>query len=397
MTRFDRLLALACLATMGTTLSAQEFQDGTRPEVAVEGYNNEPINTYSETADFRLLGRGVGKLDVVHDKGSNPCTAFMVSPRHILTNHHCIPGVLTDPRIGATEILSASFLAGFVDPGRADEADVFEVNPVPVETSKELDYTVLEVIGVPTDRYPPLPLTDKLPTEGTPYWIIGHPMGKSLHISREGCRAARPAIENDRLRHTCDTLGGNSGSPIIDSSSRQVIGLHNSGNRNIGVNFGIPMKLILQNSSILEATRPAPEKPLPMVTTVFPKRVGVGGELSVVGDVPSTCTPAFVDISASLDLTPIPLEIFEQVVLGPLQRRYQITVTNEYRLFVQEQDEKGEHKLGTLCSDAGLEDPNQLRAALQQVVGELKQGRMDGEVQVAGGTVGFAFASYVIE
>lgn len=397
MHRFYRLLALACFASISTGLAAQTFQAGVENEVAVEGYNNEPINIYSKTADFRKLGLGVGKLIITHDKGNNPCTAFLVSPTHILTNHHCIPGVLENPRIGATEILSASFLAGFDEPGRADEAERFPVNITPVETSRDLDYTVLEVTGVPIDRFPPLPLTDEMPTEGMPFWIIGHPLGKSQHISREGCRAARPAIEGNRLRHTCDTLGGNSGSPIIDSSRRQVIGLHNSGDRNVGINFGIPMKLILESSSVLKATKPKPPQPLPMVTRVFPKSVGVGGELSVVGDVPSTCTPAFVDISQSLNLTPVPLEIFEQVVLGPQQTRYQITVTNEYRLFVQEEDEKGEHMLGALCGSSDLADPEQLRNALREVVGALKQGRMDGQVPVPGGTVGYAFATYMIE
>ncbi|MGP6087433.1 trypsin-like peptidase domain-containing protein [Antarctobacter jejuensis] len=397
MLRFDRILAFICAASLGTSLTAQTFQAGVENEVAVEGYNNEPINIYSKTADFRKLGLGVGKLNVSHDKGNNPCTAFLVSPTHILTNHHCIPGVLEDPRIGATQILSASFLAGFDEPGRADEADHFPVNITPVETSKELDYTVLEVTGVPIDRFPPLPLTDQMPTEGLPYWIIGHPLGKSLHISREGCRAARPPVEGNRLRHTCDTLGGNSGSPIIDSSTRQVIGLHNSGDRNVGINFGIPMKLILENSSVLKVTKAEPPKPLPMITRVFPSSAGVGGELSIVGDVPSSCTPAFVDISKSLDLTPIPLEIFEQVVLGPLQTRYQITVTSDYRIFVQEEDEKGEHKLGTLCGSTDLTDPEQLRAALRGVVGALQQGRLDGQVNVAGGTVDFAFTTYMIE
>lgn len=400
-----RVSALALLAALcATAPSAQQFQAGIENEVAVEGYNNEPINSYSATADFRLLGRGVGMLSIQTDGGSFPCTAFLVDATHLLTNHHCVPGILDNPQAKATRIESVSFLAGYLELGREDEAQRFEVNPVPVETSAELDYTVLEVKGVPVDRFPPLPLSADLPEEGTPFWIIGHPLGKSQHISREGCRAARPVMEpapapqtGDRLRHTCDTLGGNSGSPIIDSSARQVIGLHNSGDRNVGVNFGIPMATILKASKVLKAAPPAEKQPLPMVAAVFPKRVGVGQEISVVADVPGDCVPAIIDISPTQNLTPIPLEIFEKVPLSEIQARYQVTVTSNYKIVVLEEDEKGEHKLGALCSPAGLTDPAQLKDALRGVVGALAQGKMDGKVEVAGGTVTYAFTSYVIE
>lgn len=396
---------LLLTATLGATPpAAQDPQAGVENEVAVEGYNNEPINTYSATADFRLLGRGVGLLSIQTDNGSFPCTAFMVDATHLLTNHHCVPGILDNPQIKATRIDSVSFLAGYVEPGREDEAQRFEVTPVPVETSAELDYTVLEVKGVPVDRFPPLPLSAELPTEGTPFWIIGHPLGKSQHISREGCRAARPPMEpapapqtGDRLRHTCDTLGGNSGSPIFDSSARQVVGLHNSGDRNVGINFGIPMATILKTSKVLKAAPKGEKQPLPLITTVFPRRVGVGQELSVVTDVPAGCTPAVVDISPTRNLTPIPLEIFEKIELSEIQTRWQVTVTSNYKIVVLPEDEKGEHKLGALCSPSGLTDAAQLKEALRGVVGALAEGRMDGKVEVAGGTVTYAFTAYVIE
>lgn len=401
----SRFLAFVVAATLAAPLAADPVpQAGVENEVAIKGYNNEPINTYSEGADFRKLGLGVGMLQIVHDAGENPCTAFLVDETHLLTNHHCIPGVLEDPRIGATKLHSLTWIAGFVEPGRADEAQRFTVNPEPVETSAELDYTILEVTGVPIDRFPPLPLTDRAANEGMPYWIIGHPLGKSQHISREGCRAARPPMEpapkpqgGDRLRHTCDTLGGNSGSPIIDSSSRQVIGLHNSGDRNVGVNFGIPMAQILANTKVLKPSKPQGPKPLQPIMSLFPKALGVGQELSVVADVPAGCTPAFVDISPSRKLTPIPLEVFEKVELSDIQTRYQVTAASRYGLVVQEEDEKGPHSIGFLCSSTGLEDATQLKAALRQVVKALGQGQMDGAVTVNGGTVTYSFKIYQIE
>ncbi|WP_323771498.1 serine protease [Antarctobacter sp.] len=406
-----RLTAAACAAMLSAVplVAGPVPLEGFQTEVSVTGYNNEPINTYSENADFRKLGRGVGMLQIVHDAGQNPCTAFLVDDTHLLTNHHCIPGVLKDPRIGATKLISLTWVAGFLEPGRADEAQRFVVKPDPVETSAELDYTILEVVGVPTDLFPPLPLSDHEATEGMPYWIIGHPLGKSQHISREGCRAARPPIGpapefqgGVRLRHLCDTLGGNSGSPIIDSSSRQVIGLHNSGIEKIGVNFGIPMALIIENSKVLKVTPPTPTpdgkpRPLPLIMSLFPKELGVGQELSVVADVPETCTPAFVDISPNRKLTPIPLEIFEKVELSKIQTRYQVTATSTYGLEIQEEDEKGPHTIGYLCSSTGLDDATQLKAALRLVVAALGQGQMDGSVTIDSGTVNYSFGTYVVK
>ncbi|MBY6112902.1 serine protease [Mameliella alba] len=403
---FRRHCFAAAAALVAAPLAAEPVpQAGIQTEVEIQGYNNEPINTYSVDADFRRLGRGVGLLSIKHDAGENPCTAFLVDATHLLTNHHCIPGVLEDPRIGATKITSVTWVAGFIEPGRVDEAQRFEVNPVPVETSPDLDYTVLEVKGIPVDQFPPLPLTDAALKEGMPFWIIGHPLGKSQHISREGCRAARPVLQaapepqtGDRLRHTCDTLGGNSGSPIIDSSSRQVIALHNSGDRRIGVNFGIPMAQILAASQVLTVGPVPKPEPLPLLMSVFPAALSVGTEMSLVADVPAECTPAFVDIAPSLELTPIPLEIFEKVEMtADVQYRYQITPTSTYALVVQEQDEKGEHRIGYLCTSSGVSDAEQLKSALRLVLAKLDDGLMTGAVAVNGGSVGYAFKSYVIE
>lgn len=385
------------LITLASSISSQQNQAGTEPEVAVQGYNNEPINIYSETADFRKLGRGVGLLSVETDVGPFPCTAFMVDETHLMTNYHCVPGILEDTRVSASQINKVSFLAGFFIPGMIETAEQFDVEIEPIESSKSLDYSVLKVNGVPKDRFPPLPLTNSEASAGLPYWIIGHPQGLSQHISREGCRAAQPPREDERLRHTCDTLGGNSGSPIIDSSSRQVIGLHNSGNSRVGINFGIPMKLILDQSNVLKVAKRSPERALTLVFSAFPDSLSVGQELSLVADVPAACKPILIDISASYKTTPLPLEIFEQVTLSELQTRYQITATSTYGITVEEGDEKGQHWIGVLCGSKELSDPAQLKAALQLLVNALNKGVKDGQVDLDATTVQFSFDTYEVE
>lgn len=387
------LLAMASIATADVIGDAPA---GTRAEVAVQGYNNEPVSTYDPEADFRKLGRGVGMLWTETDAGPFPCTAFLVAEDLLLTNYHCGPGLLSDERTGAKQIISVQWLADFTEEGRMEEANRFDVTAEPVEGSEDLDYIVLRVHGNPAATHPILPLAPTTLRKGMPYWIIGHPMGKAQHISREGCRAADPAVEGNRLRHTCDTLGGNSGSPIFDSSARQVVGLHNSGNSNIGINFGIPMQMILSQSKVLKAAAPAEGRPLPLLMTLFPDRLTVKQEVSVVADVPKGCTPAFVAISPGGKLTPIPMEFFQKVDLSPEQDRYQISPGGRYGLVIEEQDEKGTHKLGFLCGPGGLTQPEDLKAALQAVVGTLGSGSLTGHVDSPAGPVGFAFRTFEV-
>ena len=52
-------------------------------ELSVGSYENEPISNYSTGSIFAQMGRSVGRLDVLTDKGVFPCTAFIVSKKYI--------------------------------------------------------------------------------------------------------------------------------------------------------------------------------------------------------------------------------------------------------------------------------------------------------------------------
>ncbi|MDG2405300.1 MAG: serine protease, partial [Paracoccaceae bacterium] len=170
-------------------------------ELAMGSYQNEPINTYSDGSIFAKISRSVGRLDVLSDKGISTCTAFIVSDRYIITNHHC-----TDLAhlVGATRIDAIRFVAGYTKTGVEEITRKYMVVPTPVETNKELDYTVFEVIGDPSQEYGELKLANLTPQDGDPFWIIGHPLGEGQRISREKCRASSPAVSDGKLRHTCD-------------------------------------------------------------------------------------------------------------------------------------------------------------------------------------------------
>ncbi len=150
-----------------------------------------------------------------------------------------------------------------------EDTRIYQVHFSPVETDKDLDYTLLEVFGDPSRDWGKLALNAVEPTPLDPFWVIGHPMGEAQRISREKCAAADPAISGDTLRHTCDTLPGNSGSPVIDASSRSVVALHHAGSNRNAVNYAIPIDRIIARSPILTAlTTPELEpEPKPQVSS----------------------------------------------------------------------------------------------------------------------------------
>lgn len=245
-------------------------------EQAFGDYQNEPVVNYGENSQAVRLGRPIGRLDMLFSTGKTGfCTAFIVDENHILTNHHCMPGMEGDPSGRDSGVQAAQFVAGYINPGRAEGTDRYTVSPQIVETNRALDYTVLRVFGDPSAKYGRLELVDADPEDAEFLWIIGHPQGQSQHISREGCAAATPAISDEgKLVHTCDTLQGNSGSPVIRITDRRVVGLHHAGDSRTGFNQAIPMRRILAQSQVLRGVLPTGtriiEPPRPAVSAPPP-------------------------------------------------------------------------------------------------------------------------------
>ncbi|MDD9731985.1 trypsin-like peptidase domain-containing protein [Mameliella sp. AT18] len=252
----DRLLGFDLDSFGKTVLSRKQFGSDVIPEAAYGAYNNEFISAYSSQSVFARIGRSVGRLDVATDKGVFPCTAFLVGDDILMTNHHCVPGILDDSRAEAKSIVGVRFVMGYTQEGVTEGTSSFLVDPVPVETSKPLDYTLLRILGdTPGRDFGTLELAAVTPHDNDPYWIIGHPMGEAQRISREKCRANAPALSDNKLLHTCDTMPGNSGSPVIDAGTRQVVGLHHAGSANNSVNYAIPMAAILAASNLLSPAK----------------------------------------------------------------------------------------------------------------------------------------------
>jgi hypothetical protein len=91
--------------------------------------------------------------------------------------------------------------------------------------------------------------------EGQALVIIEHPAGEHKQASIDDCKvrtASRPGV-TARLTdfgHLCDTLGGSSGSPVLDRQTGRVVGLHHLGflsNDPNPVNQAVHMGLVLED------------------------------------------------------------------------------------------------------------------------------------------------------
>lgn len=195
-------------------------------------------------------------------------TAWLIGPRHAITNHHVIsarsPGEApASPADFEKQALTATVEFDYDDPNQ---------QPVAYGCAKllafdaVLDFAVLELAdaAVPLTRAAlPLSATALTIDPGTylPVNIIQHPGGQTKHLAIRNNAAA--AIEGNDLSYFTDTQAGSSGSPVCNDEWR-VVALHKAATRHKGaftyqgrenpwVNIGTPIVLIVDALKKLSA------------------------------------------------------------------------------------------------------------------------------------------------
>jgi hypothetical protein len=193
-----------------------------KPKAIVGPDQREPYRLQGEP--IRTLGRSVMRLRFVDDvkKKVFVCTGFLLfTSAHVLTNEHCINSV--------PEMQSALADFDFDGGGAAPQSVGFRRL---LMSDAPLDFSLLELEQA-TDR---AALTIGTPpgAEKRPLVVIEHPGGEIKQVSIRDCAingllvSGTTATTTD-FGHTCDTLGGSSGSPVFDPDSFVVVGLHHLG------------------------------------------------------------------------------------------------------------------------------------------------------------------------
>jgi S1-C subfamily serine protease len=166
-------------------------------------------------------------------------TGFLVKPGLLLTNKHVL--------------MKLSRGTGLLEPGQGvvrfqiETDDYSDDAPVSIlkvaHVHPALDAALLSVDGPALEAAHPLPrISNAAPADQSDVVVAGYPARDSARnplfigvIFREEFDVLRTSpgqvctIEPNGFTHDCSTLGGNSGSPVFDLKTADVVGLHRSG------------------------------------------------------------------------------------------------------------------------------------------------------------------------
>lgn len=196
----------------------------------------EPIRAHLDDPVIAAAQGPVAKLLFMRDGMPRVCSGFLISNDQLMTNHHCV----SDQSTCDTTI--ALFGYQVTADGRLAAGKQYECLDVPADKrNHDLDFAVLTLAGSPGVEWGRLNLAAEDPatvdpeakdTDALGLAIIQHPSGYPKMISVRGCGATQVPVDGrapgSDFAHRCDTLGGSSGSPVLDLEGR-VVGLHHYG------------------------------------------------------------------------------------------------------------------------------------------------------------------------
>ena len=240
--------AAGCIADYGEPNGSEEDPDlGEVEQPTICGANDlQHVNSYlgnlGPTIAFVQANKGrTGALETTPTSGKF-CTGTLISANRFLTAGHCVDA----GTVG--EFVSFNFERAANSTALLTQTHV-QITAVLEDDVGGVDYAILQLQGTPGNTFGIAPVATADPANGTAITIIGHPQGQPKQIEA-GSVASR---SGNNLRYgNVDTLGGNSGSGILNNQG-QVVGVHTLGGCTAtgGTNAGTRIARIRQVSTIL--------------------------------------------------------------------------------------------------------------------------------------------------
>jgi S1-C subfamily serine protease len=168
-------------------------------------------------------------------------TGFLVADGVVMTNRHVVNGL--DDIDGYLFTLGTPRLDYLEEDGNPDHAEL-AIKSAKVHDAVDLALLRVEPLDGSPDPPKPLRLAGSAPQDGIDLYAAGYPVApggtppevlSAIFGNKFGVKRLQPGklmkVEDGapRLRHDASTLGGSSGSPIVDIERDLVVGLHFSG------------------------------------------------------------------------------------------------------------------------------------------------------------------------
>jgi S1-C subfamily serine protease len=199
-------------------------------------------------------------------------TGFLVAPDVVLTNRHVAVEFARAQGAGWSFRSGMSAGVDFNAELGAEAPLEFAVREI-VGIHEDHDLAVLRVEQTAGDETLPEPLAVAAETpatlQGRQVYVIGYPAWDGRRNDPEpmlrifsnifNVKRLQPgeisgeAVDAGEIFHDCSTLGGNSGSPVIDLETHRVIGLH-FGGRYLERNHAVPL-WTLRDDPLVRAAR----------------------------------------------------------------------------------------------------------------------------------------------
>jgi len=172
---------------------------------------------------LRERARGVANLLFTSDMAS--CSGFLVARDRIMTNTHCIASSSAfrlDGKTCSDVLIQFDYLSDKAPPVSLHCRDAKSYPALDIAVLRLAAQDVPKLAGRPVARFAdgnaPLPSNAEL---------IHHPAGLPMKLSRD-CAIVDRDTPVKNLRHSCNTGGGSSGSPLFNANGR-VVGVQQEG------------------------------------------------------------------------------------------------------------------------------------------------------------------------
>lgn len=248
-----------------------EVRAGTYPDL---GPPWTSLNAREVRDRLEPLLPSIGRIELPLDRDRIPYggTGFVVGPGLIMTNRH-VAEIFTQG-IGTRELVYRTGAAAidFAQEDTESTTTMLQVQSVRM-VHPYWDMALLEVEGLPGDRTPlRLSVTPPEELRNQPAVVIGYPaqdtrndlaVQAQIFHNRFQIKRLQPGRIRDRLEvasfeqrvrcmtHDASTLGGNSGSAVIEVATGAVIGLH-FGGKYLVTNYSVPMYELARDPRVVE-------------------------------------------------------------------------------------------------------------------------------------------------